>query len=349
MTTTPHTMGLLPPLPTRPARAERLGRRLAWSWAGAAALHLLIVMGCVAFGAALPGTFGHKHGSGLSLVMPLVELVSADAQGQHASPLLAAPLSQAAASASLAHGGLPLVAPAPPAISGTAAPGQDALPVVAQEVPAMPAEAAVAKAAVAKAVPVLAEQPEPAAPVTKKTKQQALPQALREASRQERAPAPTKVPAQAVPSASDGAEAQRVAAPGTGAPGADGKATRASALSAKDATSGGSASAAEHAEGATPEQTVPFGQPTGPSYKSRIEVEYPAQALRQQLTGKVVLRVRIAASGEVESVQVISSSHAVFVRAAERAVRSATFHPFTEGGKAQPCWTVLPVEFRIAS
>ena len=335
MTTTPHTRGLLPPLPARPARAERLGLSLAWSWAGAAALHILIVMGCVAFGAALPGTFGHKHGSGVSLVMPLVELVSAGAQGQQASPPLAPPFSQAAASVISASGGLPSASSSPPAVSATAATDQDALSSVAQEMPPAPA----------KAVPVLAEQPELVAPVKKKVKQQAP----REASRQERAPAPTKTPAQAASFSPGGVDAARPASSGTGAPGADGKATTAGALSAKDATSGGSTSVAERAGGATSEQAVPFGQPTGPSYRSRIEVEYPAQALRQQLTGKVVLRVRIAASGEVESVQVISSSHAVFVRAAERAVRSATFHPFTEGGKAQPCWTVLPVEFRIAS
>lgn len=335
MNAAPHNPALLPPLPARPAREERLGRRLAWSWGGAAALHLVLFMGYVAFGAALPGTFGQRHGSGLT--MPLVRLVSAkDAapQGQHALAAPAATETAGPPAGERASG---------PAASGASAPAQAALPAVPQEQPAPPSPPAVVKA-----VPVAAPaeesrrqnaserqavsmtqrpDPAPAAPARKKAHQQAAP-----ANPASTAPSSIVAPdSEAVTNSASGS-ATHTASAGSGG--------------ARSESSGASA-AGGNTPGAAPDQPVPFGQPTGPAYKSRIQVEYPAQALRQQLTGKVLLRVRITASGQVESVEVISSSHEVFVRAAERAVRAATFHPFTQGGKAQPCWTVLPVEFRI--
>lgn len=327
MNAAPRNPALLPPLPPPPVREKRF-RRLAWSWGGAAALHLVLFMGYVAFGAALPGTFGQRHGT--SLLMPLVRFVSAkDAapQGQH-TPAAPAVTGSAGPSAGERASG--------PVASGTSAPAQAALPAVAPPSPP----------AAVKAFPVAAPAEE--------TRRQDAPghQAVSTVQRPDTAPptpARKKTNRQAAPATPASAASSPAVASGAEASNANGSATHtASAGSGSARSENSGASAAEgNTSGATPDQPVPFGQPTGPAYKSHIQVEYPAQALRQQLTGKVLLRVRITASGQVESVEVISSTHEVFVGAAERAVRGATFHPFTQGGKAQPCWTILPVEFRI--
>ncbi len=100
---------------------------------------------------------------------------------------------------------------------------------------------------------------------------------------------------------------------------------------------------------AIPASTVPFGENIGPGYNKVTSPQYPAVALRQQISGKVLLRVRLTAQGEVAEVEVLSSSHKAFTQAAERALRASTFHPYAPNGRAEECWTVIPVEFRLTS
>ncbi len=94
---------------------------------------------------------------------------------------------------------------------------------------------------------------------------------------------------------------------------------------------------------------VAFGGSQGPEYKALVSPIYPDKALRQKLSGQVVLRVRLTAEGEVAEVEVLSSSHKIFAKAAERALRQSSFHPYKPSGVAEPCWTVVPVDFRLAS
>ena len=75
---------------------------------------------------------------------------------------------------------------------------------------------------------------------------------------------------------------------------------------------------------------------------------YPATAVEQRISGKVVLIVAIDANGEPTSVQVEQSEPAgVFDAAAVAAARQWKFSPAFEGGEPVPSRVRVPVEFRI--
>lgn len=90
-----------------------------------------------------------------------------------------------------------------------------------------------------------------------------------------------------------------------------------------------------------------FGGSNGPSFKRFSKPEYPAQARRQNITGRVLLRIRISASGVVERVEVMESAHELLSKAAIKAVERSSFHPLQRNGKPVSCWTLLPISFAL--
>ncbi|MBV5336265.1 energy transducer TonB, partial [bacterium] len=75
---------------------------------------------------------------------------------------------------------------------------------------------------------------------------------------------------------------------------------------------------------------------------------YPATARRRGLEGRVLLRVRVNASGEVETVEVLDGSGAPSLDdAATEAVRRWSFRPAQRLGVAVAAVVDVPVRFRL--
>jgi len=87
---------------------------------------------------------------------------------------------------------------------------------------------------------------------------------------------------------------------------------------------------------------------TPPRLRDNRPPEYPPQAHRAGVEGTVLLRVLVAADGEVSRVQILESSgHSILDAAAVRAVRSWQYIPAQRGG--QPVATTIrqPVRFTL--
>jgi TonB family protein len=78
----------------------------------------------------------------------------------------------------------------------------------------------------------------------------------------------------------------------------------------------------------------------------RVAPEYPAEARTQHIQGPVVLDVQIGAGGDVESVQVVSGSQALW-GAASDAMKQWKFKPRTVDGVAQEMRTRVTLRFRL--
>ena len=93
---------------------------------------------------------------------------------------------------------------------------------------------------------------------------------------------------------------------------------------------------------------MPAPSQTPPQLLERIAPSYPAEALRNQTQGSVLLRIAVAADGSVADVQVLESSHSrVLDRAAMDAVRNWKFRPATQDGQPVASTMDVPVDFRL--
>ena len=78
----------------------------------------------------------------------------------------------------------------------------------------------------------------------------------------------------------------------------------------------------------------------------RVEPDYPQAARQQGIQGQVVLEVRIAASGEVQDLEVISGSP-LLTRAAMDAVKQWRFKPRAADGHPVEMQTRVTLSFRL--
>jgi protein TonB len=95
-----------------------------------------------------------------------------------------------------------------------------------------------------------------------------------------------------------------------------------------------------------PEPVKPaFG---GIGYKNNPPPDYPTLAVRQGWQGTVLLRVRVLASGAVESAEVLKSSgKKVLDDAAIHTVERWVFAPSTRGTTAVDGFATVPIEFKL--
>lgn len=85
-----------------------------------------------------------------------------------------------------------------------------------------------------------------------------------------------------------------------------------------------------------------------PSYLTRTQPAYPAQARRLQQEGVVVLTLYISAEGRLDRVEVTKSSgHRSLDEAAVAAERKSRFRPATLGGRPVPCKAEVPYRFEL--
>lgn len=86
----------------------------------------------------------------------------------------------------------------------------------------------------------------------------------------------------------------------------------------------------------------------GVAYERVREPRYPATARIRGFQGETVLRVLVAADGQVRSVTVAASSgHRELDQAALAAVRTWRFQPAIEQGRPVAAWVQVPVVFRL--
>jgi protein TonB len=77
---------------------------------------------------------------------------------------------------------------------------------------------------------------------------------------------------------------------------------------------------------------------------------YPPRAIRENLTGTVVLSVYVLANGRVGDVELISSSgHASLDESALREARRWRLVPGTKDGAPAPMWRKVPVKFELTT
>lgn len=111
--------------------------------------------------------------------------------------------------------------------------------------------------------------------------------------------------------------------------------------------------AAEPAPAPVATSTPPAPSPkmvpaTAVEYLDPPAVRYPPLARRLGESGRVVLRVLIAADGRPGQVELArSSGHERLDEAALGAMRAARFKPYTENGVAQAVWTLAPIAFNL--
>ncbi len=77
-----------------------------------------------------------------------------------------------------------------------------------------------------------------------------------------------------------------------------------------------------------------------------VQPDYPAEADRQRMSGKVRLQVKIEADGRVSDIEVVSADPpGVFDEAAVKAFRAARFVPAEKNGRPVRVRVLIPVEF----
>lgn len=76
--------------------------------------------------------------------------------------------------------------------------------------------------------------------------------------------------------------------------------------------------------------------------------KYPPQAVRQHVTGRVMLKVLVAADGTAQEVTVEKSSGSRLLdQAAIAAVKTWMFNPGQKGGRPASGYALVPIEFNL--
>lgn len=79
---------------------------------------------------------------------------------------------------------------------------------------------------------------------------------------------------------------------------------------------------------------------------AEMPIEYPLDLWDRGVEGRTLLRVRVDASGRVDSVEVTESSgYAAFDSAATRGARDLEFRPARRDGEPTTVWAEVPVHF----
>ena len=104
-------------------------------------------------------------------------------------------------------------------------------------------------------------------------------------------------------------------------------------------------------QAATPTRTTSESMQTArPDHAHNPPAEYPALARRYGLTGRVMMRVLVEASGEAREVVIVASSgHELLDQAALKSVRGWRFLPAKNGTQTVAAWVEFPVRFELTN
>lgn len=99
------------------------------------------------------------------------------------------------------------------------------------------------------------------------------------------------------------------------------------------------------------EGTSPFSRPTGVLYgpvpMTTVDPKYPAEAIRQNIEGEVVLYAIIRADGSVDSIQIVRRLDPLVDREAVAALAQWKFRPATRNGKPVAVEAVVHIPFNF--
>jgi len=84
-----------------------------------------------------------------------------------------------------------------------------------------------------------------------------------------------------------------------------------------------------------------------PELLVRVQPRYPETARLARIQGTVLVQAVISSTGEVESVEVISSTHPIFDAAAKDAVRKWRYRPATQNGRPIAVYFTVEVRFLL--
>ncbi len=96
-----------------------------------------------------------------------------------------------------------------------------------------------------------------------------------------------------------------------------------------------------------PEKDPVIGQGSAPSYARFLPPEYPPKARRQNIQGRVLLRVLVDREGRAADIQVVESSHPEFTRAARKSARRSSYVPMKRLGQPVESWVLIPFHFQL--
>ena len=103
--------------------------------------------------------------------------------------------------------------------------------------------------------------------------------------------------------------------------------------------------------GLVPHQGVAGGPSKGdasaPTYARFVPPEYPPQARRRNLGGRVLLRVLVDTEGRAKEMEVVESSHPMFTEAARKSARRSRYVPLMRQGRSLESWVLIPFQFTL--
>ena len=86
-----------------------------------------------------------------------------------------------------------------------------------------------------------------------------------------------------------------------------------------------------------------------PRLLARVDPDYPAELLAQEVRGTVRVRLTVDRAGRARDVQIVSASHPGFVRAVREALPRWRFEPArSASGETVPARIEVPVRFELA-
>ena len=97
-------------------------------------------------------------------------------------------------------------------------------------------------------------------------------------------------------------------------------------------------------------ETLPYSRG---GERSRMEylashVNYPPEAVKDSIQGRVIVQLLIERNGEVSEVKVVRSVHELLDNEAVRVCKSLPkFFPGCRGGKSTAMWLTLPISFKL--
>lgn len=192
---------------------------------------------------------------------------------------------------------------------------------------------------VAKAVP--AEKPKKVQPVRPKPAKQDRPRQGRNTP-----PAPSASRSASVEPAGTAAPPSRTAEPAMGNPSAEGEGTGDGGGKGNGAGAGGREGPGAGNGGTGEYQLSAVDVP--PKIISRVEPEYPQDARRRCISGKVVIRFLVDSSGRVLNPSVLDAKpEGIFDRCVLEALRKWRFKPGIYQGRPVSTWMVLPIHFQL--
>lgn len=203
------------------------------------------------------------------------------------------------------------------------------------------------------AEPPPAPVPEPAAraiPVEKPKKPQPVkPKPVRQdrhGQRRNNPPAPSVSKPASVEPAETAAPPSRTEEPARGNPSVDGEGAGDGGGKGKGAGAGGREGAGAGSGGAGEYQVSAVDVP--PRIISRVEPDYPQDARRRCISGKVVIRFLVDSSGRVLNPSVLDAKpEGIFDRCVLEALRKWRFKPGIYQGRPVSTWMVLPIHFQM--